>query len=141
MEINEIQKWRELAKNKNPNARKLALDLAPALASNIQNELILWFLANENFEIKKIIYNLLNEDSCNIVSKINEDKIPESLDKIEEIKLLNNTDDEALQKTILNEAIRKRTKEQYSPRLLQIKDYMEIKKCSLKEAIIAVGSI
>ena len=66
----EKEKWLSLATSETDANRKLALDLVPVLASEIQRELIFWFFFNPNFLIKKKIYDHLTAESRQVIDEV-----------------------------------------------------------------------
>lgn len=80
------------------------MQLAPSIADEIQDELILWFLANQNFIIKHAIYNLLDEASRGLIAELEAKHAVMPLNTPEKIQFLNQIENKALQKVILKEA-------------------------------------
>lgn len=63
-DINKVDRehWLQLATSEMEENRRLALELVPVVAAEIQPELMFWFFFNRNFLIRKKIYDHLTEE-------------------------------------------------------------------------------
>ncbi len=139
LEETAVQKWRTLAFSELPAKRQLALDLAPSIADEIQDELTWWFFAQTNFAIKTQIYALLNEESRALIAEKEKDTtVP--LSQAYQADVLPFIKDENLAKTYIKGCLRRHGKDYgYTSEMLwHIKTYMTLAECSLYDARNAV---
>ncbi|MCH2044437.1 MAG: hypothetical protein MK212_10010 [Saprospiraceae bacterium] len=77
-EINKVDRehWLQLATSEIEANRRLALELVPVVASQVQPELTFWFFFNQNFLVRKKIYDHLNQVSREKVDALISDITP-----------------------------------------------------------------
>lgn len=131
----EKENWLDLVLSPNQEKQKLALELAPSIKEEIQEELILWLELNDNFFIKSRIFELLTKDSVQKWRKRVSFEI-RGFHKSESYTMLQYTDNAYLKQCIVNLAIFEANKkgEVIQKTLFLIGEYKNVANVGLKES-------
>lgn len=122
-----------------PAKRQLALQLAAAIADEIQEELILWFAVQTSYAMKTQIYALLGEAARNRIAQYDKEEIPQPLSLAPEANALLHLSDEHLCKVFISDLVRKcLTRSDHEHTLWLIKSYKDATECGLLEAREAI---